>query len=305
MRGWPFALGVALVVALAAPNARGDEPTAVDARKREAAERFDRALALVRDDRLADALDEFRAAYDLVPSYQVLYNVAQVEFRLGDDVAALATFRRYLHDGGDAISPAQRDEVARFESTLLARVARLRITTREPATLTLDGAVIGVSPLPGPVLLNPGRHTLAAARDGYETARRVIDAPAGREEAVMLDPAPLAPAPTAEPSPRAAPRHMSTLSWVGVGAAGALAAGGAVTGVLALQRANDLTDAPPAAGDAASERTHVKTLATVSDVLIGAAAVTLGVTLVLTFAVHGDDVALRAGPGYAEARVRF
>src|ERR1700712_1517809 len=80
------------------------------AAKDEAAERFKRGIALYEEESYPAALVEFRAAYELVPAYQVLYNVARTCYQVRDYVCSLKTFDRYLADGGAAIEPKRREE---------------------------------------------------------------------------------------------------------------------------------------------------------------------------------------------------
>ncbi len=47
------------------------------------------------------------------------------------------------------------------------------------AEITLDGEAVGTSPLDRPIVADPGRHVLEAARPGYETAGRVVEVELG------------------------------------------------------------------------------------------------------------------------------
>lgn len=118
---------------------------------------------------------------------------------------------------------------------------------------------------------------------------------------------PSALAPKVEPvAPRpAAEATSSPPYWIGYTVAGLFAAGGAVTGALAISSSSDLKKmsfagaTPPSALDSASSKT--KTMAIASDVLLGAAVVSLGVTLVvqLTAKSPKDAKAALNGPSAA------
>ena len=70
----------------------GDSPAAVA----EAREQFTRGLRLYREGSLEASLAELEKAVELAPSYRLQYNIGQVQFELGNYVAAMHAFRRYL-----------------------------------------------------------------------------------------------------------------------------------------------------------------------------------------------------------------
>ena len=122
------------------------------------------------------------------------------------------------------------------------------------------------------------------------------------------------------PEPRLEPveEPASVLPWIVIAAGGALAAGAAVTGVMALSTHSDLEDAcggGPCPADRQDDVDRGEALATWSTVLTVAAvlAVAAGVTLLVLSGSGGDDappvatVELLPGPSLAGAgaRIRF
>src|SRR5690349_17758223 len=75
----------------------------------EARSRFQKGVQLFHEGGYEAALAEFRKAYQLAPSYRLLYNIAQVHYELHDYVSALKSFRQYVVEGGTEI-PADRRE---------------------------------------------------------------------------------------------------------------------------------------------------------------------------------------------------
>ena len=71
------------------------------------------------------SLRAFLSAYETKPTWQVLYNIAQVHLALGDPAAAATTLERYLREGGSDIDPARRQEVD-------AELKRLRAGLKTP-----------------------------------------------------------------------------------------------------------------------------------------------------------------------------
>jgi len=58
-----------------------------------------------------DAAQDFEAAYNEVPNYVLLYNVAQAYRQAGDHQQALANYQRFLTEGGAKIRQSIRDVV--------------------------------------------------------------------------------------------------------------------------------------------------------------------------------------------------
>src|SRR5262249_12687658 len=106
------ALVVAAAPALAAPSGNA---------KTEASGHFDAGLARAEAADYPAAITGFMRAYELQPSCAVLYNVAKAQESLGDAAAAIATYERYLKEGGPAISPERRSSVTAQMKTLAAR----------------------------------------------------------------------------------------------------------------------------------------------------------------------------------------
>ena len=78
------------------------EPTADDKKKAKTA--FDRGRASFEQQQYKDAADAFREAYDLMPSWKLLYNIGQAEAAGSRYGLALDSFERYLAVGGDRAS---------------------------------------------------------------------------------------------------------------------------------------------------------------------------------------------------------
>jgi hypothetical protein len=278
--------------------------------KDEAIAHFNKGLSLFEEQDYTAALAEFRRAYQLSPNYKVQYNIGQVCFQMQDFACALRSFETYLSAGGKDLSSDRKSEVVKSVERLRARVAKIEIVTSVAGVLiAIDDIPVGTTPLAEMVAVNAGRRKISGTADGRVGATRSVDVVGGDSIRVELDLPPIAS--TASVVPASAPvvdhpSKFTTLSWVGLGATGALAIGGGITGLLAVRASKDLNDerfagpTPTAAVDADSARTRRFSLA--SDVLFGAAIVTLGATLYLTLSrdpeqpVTAPTAALRVGP---------
>jgi hypothetical protein len=126
----------------------------------------------------------FLQAYLLKPHQAVLLNLAQSELRAGRHAEAAENFAKYIRQNPTA--PAMEHAKAGFEEARL-RVTELNIQVNASgATVSVDGADVGRTPVPNALYLMPGRHTVVA-RKANASAERVFDAIAGRREYITLE----------------------------------------------------------------------------------------------------------------------
>jgi hypothetical protein len=95
-------------------------PLTEASRREVARQRFSTAVLLARDGRYAAAKALFLEAYAAEPHYLVLYNIAQAELQLGELASAASFLRRFLAEGGTAVSPERRaaveEEIRRIDA---------------------------------------------------------------------------------------------------------------------------------------------------------------------------------------------
>jgi hypothetical protein len=280
----------AALLLIAAPAvSRADEPaepgkTQVD----EATRRFKRGLELYEEQDYTNALIELRRAYELAPSYKLLFNIGQICYQLTDYACSLRSFEQYLKDGGNAVSSERRAQVEKDIQRLQTRVGKLEIVTNvEGVDLTIDDVYVGKSPLNSPVVVSAGKRRITATKEGRVPITRIVEAAGTDSMRVELDLIDAATGAGSAPPPPSRPSLWTTWSWVGVGAAGVLGVAAGVTGVLALNASSDLdkirfTGTSPSS-EVTSKQSDVKVLSLTSDILLGAAGVTLVTTLILTY----------------------
>jgi hypothetical protein len=172
LRATVLAAAVALSPALALA-----QPAAPDAQARAA---FDRGIADVDAGRFANAVAAFEESYRLRPAAVVLYNLASAYSRLGRHQQAIATYERYLAEGGARLPPdrvqAVQARIAELRRDLPVVVLRVRPT---PFTLTVDGRAQTVTGDELP--LDPGSHLLVATAPSRAPQQREVQlAPGAR-----------------------------------------------------------------------------------------------------------------------------
>lgn len=157
-----------------------EPPRPVNDVETRAREHFQKGVAYYSEGDLAAALVELRRAYDLQPTFRLLYNLGQVSYELRDYAAAEAYFRDYLAQGGAEIETERRVEVELELERLKGRIADVMVRTDSgDAQLFVDDREVGRSPLTKPLRLSAGRRTLRAELPGRPAVQRVIDVVGG------------------------------------------------------------------------------------------------------------------------------
>jgi hypothetical protein len=271
-----------------------------DAKLDEAKQHLEAATQLYDENNFRGALAELQRAYELAPSYKILFNIGQVEMELKDYAGALRAYTRYLSEGGPDV-PAERAKQVRADlERVRGRVGNIEVQTAAGAEVLIDDVAVGFAPLPEPVAVNAGRHKVTVHIAGKDPVSRIYDV-AGRQEisaAIANDAVtPIPPTPVALAAPTAvdatAPRRIKPSVYVSWGVTGAL---GLTTGVLAwVARGanNDLANLRGSFGvtpaQLVAQRDSVHRDALFTDLALGATLASAGVAtyLTLTRMEHG------------------
>jgi hypothetical protein len=158
------------------------------------ADRYDELLrhadAALRDKRLLEALTTWRAAWSLKQSDFVACNIGRAE-RLAGSAREAATFLSLcLRLSPAPTTPDEKQRLGQFAADLKharSQVAALTIAASESgASIRIDDRLIGQSPLPGEVFVEPGEHRISAVLDGYDQAHVTISVHAGEVRTVPI-----------------------------------------------------------------------------------------------------------------------
>jgi hypothetical protein len=273
----------------------------------EARRHFTAGVSMLKDPdgaRYEEAYHEFKVAYEASPSWKILGNLGISAMKLERDGEAIDAFTRYLAEGKKDIDPSERADMERDLSTLRASAVNVALTTTPAEVAVVDERMpVQGSPVRNryqsqggslKLLIHPGHHVMTATIDGKPPLTFEFDAEPGSSKqhdfnfdvapaAAPAAPAPVAPPPvTNSPPPATGSRPVPTGVWVGLAATGAFALGAGVTGVIALGKNSDYQNANGHdAAKAKSLQDDTKTFNLVTDVLIGAAVVSAGVTTFL------------------------
>jgi tetratricopeptide (TPR) repeat protein len=302
---------LAASVALASVPARADQaPERSSEQIREARARFQRGIELYEEGDMDAALVELRRAYEIAPSYKLLFNIGQVQLQKSDYASALDSFERYLAQGGDKIGKKRRGELEPLVQKLRQRVAEVTVSVDVAgAEILVDDLPRGTAPLSEPLVINAGRRKISAQATGRTAAVKHIEAAGAERLTVALEllpepvdapPPVVAPVAPTEPAPAArrktttkppaqrapTPAPEKAFPWAAWVATGVLATGAVVVGALAYDASRDLERKREQQGvsrndlDDALERTEK--LAILADITGGAAVLTGALSMYLT-----------------------
>lgn len=156
-----------IAIAEAAPKDKGAEKApkkVVDRLEGDARRHYEAGAALYEVDNYEGALTEYRAAYDLSKEPRVLRAVAVCQKDLRRYSDAVASLDRLLAEAKD-LEAEFRDKVNADRELLLPLTGLVTIEVSEPgAEISIDGRVVGTSPLSAEVRVDVGERTFVAKK---------------------------------------------------------------------------------------------------------------------------------------------
>ena len=313
---WAALLALAPLVmpldAVAGPDAPGNDPTAVD----EARQRFQKGVQLFHEYSFEAALAEFRKAYQLAPSYRVLYNIAQVHYELKNYVDALKAFRQYLNEGAGDVAADRRTQVEAEIRKLEGRVGFLEIVANvDSGQVAIDDVPVGILPMKAPILVNPGVRRVSVTKPGFGTTARNVTIAGGDHAQVQLElnEAVASRLPREEAGKKgkveARPERPRTAMWISLAATGAFTVGAGVFALLAQDAKRDFEHQlgvfPTSKADINEARSNLVRNAAITDGLAAAAVVSGGLTLFFALSSGGSKEAPAGTTRVAAPRLRI
>jgi tetratricopeptide (TPR) repeat protein len=153
-----------------------------------AAALYDEGVALYKKGQWADAHASFLAAWSIHKHWQIAANLANVELKLGKSRDAAEHAAYYLHN-----APADRHARARAlldKATANVGTLKIRVSV-QGAEIAVDGHAVGLSPLADDVIVDPGKHSVEARRDGYAAIQQTLIMGKGEARELTLSLTPL------------------------------------------------------------------------------------------------------------------
>lgn len=166
---------LASAVSAQAPAPSGEATDAAvasdDEQKRnEAKERFLRGLELAAQDNWDAALVEFLTSRELFPTRVALSNIPISLRHLKRYAEAIEAYAELDQKFGAALGPEDRKRMEDAVAELRTFVGELEVTSDRPgSTVVIDGQQRGTTPLPAPLVVNAGTHSVRVLREGFES----------------------------------------------------------------------------------------------------------------------------------------
>jgi hypothetical protein len=258
--------------------------------RKQASARFTMGVELVNEGNYGAALLEFRRAYELLPDWRMLYNIAQVLKEMQDYPGAVDHYERYLQEGGERVAESRREAVLAEVERLKPRVSFLEVSVEQPgAEVLIDDRTRGPSPLPERLAVSMGRRKVTVRKQGFQDMERYVELGGGEQASLSFDLVPLdsvrgeSTEGGQQPGDRGRNDEVRKVPWALWGVTGGLAVGAAVTGVLAHKAkgdAEDLLDAPTTKAELDTASNKAMAFGIAADVL------TVGAVVVGVFALY-------------------
>jgi tetratricopeptide (TPR) repeat protein len=285
------------------PAAVPAKPTAPGASKLdEALAHYNQGIALYSEGDYKLALIEFQRAYDLAPSWKLLYNIGEVQFQLNNYAAALAALETYLKDGGAEVPGKRKVEVEKDLDALRARVAHVTLQVNiADADVQLGDAATVRSPVAPNQLVDAGNLRIRVSKSGFQPYDRIVQL-AGKDNQTVVVTLEEIKGKTDTLIVRDESRSYGwVLGWVGTAA---LAAGAIGTGIVSLNAGADLERAKKQANSTDTRNTlasRQKTFGIASDTMTVGAIIVGGISIYLTIRELGKS---NSGPAPTKATAR-
>ena len=184
-----------LVVAILSSTLLSPTPAQADD-KEQAGELFKEGNKFRLAGKYKEALEKYNAAYKLLPSFKIAFNVALTQEKLGNYPAAYTSYKYFLKTG-EGKSPEKMLRLARDKLALLAqKIARVKVTSSvSGATVKVNGIKVGKTPLPGDwemAIKAPKNVGVWVEAKGYQTFTKSLHLEAGQAVTVeaVLKPVP-------------------------------------------------------------------------------------------------------------------
>jgi hypothetical protein len=167
-----------------------DAPTAAPAseeeqRRSEAKERFLRGLELAAQDDWDGALVEFLSSRELFPTRVALSNIPISLRHLKRYAEAIDAYAELEQKFGSALTPDDRKRMEDAVAELRTFVGELAVTSDQPgSTVVIDGQQRGTTPLPAPLVVNAGTHSVRVSREGFESFEAQVPVAGKQKKAV-------------------------------------------------------------------------------------------------------------------------
>lgn len=180
------------LLVLGAPRVTWAQPekgqaSIADSLKGEARTAYRLGVVLYDDGDWLGALAKFEAAHRLSGDARLLWNMAVCEKNRRRYTHALAFVDAYLGAKEIKLAPRERRDAKAFRDTVekLTKVMTMNVS-EEGAAITVDGELVGTTPLPAGIRLNAGEHEVLIQKEGFVEQKLRLSTEAGWPALITL-----------------------------------------------------------------------------------------------------------------------
>lgn len=156
-----------------------------------AAQAFEHGQELDEQGDLRGALAEYQRAYELLPTFEVLYYIGSASLALRHWAQARRAFEQYLKLGGPDLSPEQSAAVRTALETLKTKTATLSLALNvPPSEVSIDSVPVAALEYPG-MIVDPGEHLLRVEKPGFVMLEKKIVLGSGDRLQLLLQLSPV------------------------------------------------------------------------------------------------------------------
>ena len=175
--------------------------------KQQAIKLFSEGNKLREAEKYPEALNKYRAAYSLLPSFKIDYNIALTLEKMGRNAESVRAYEKFLETGAGK-SPAKmiklaQDKIQELKKTLAEVKVECNVAG---AVVKVSGKEVGKTPLKESLLLNPGKHALDVQAEGQEPFLQELNLEAGKQSTVTA---------SLKPKEAEKPETMDKPDWAG------------------------------------------------------------------------------------------
>jgi hypothetical protein len=155
----------------------------------EAKTNYDIAVTLYRDKDFANAHERFAKAYELSNDPRLLYNMASCQKTLRHYAEAKRLLEKYVRDGTaqGLVTDADKRDAETLLGVFQTLVGPLKLDVNESgATVLVDGAPAGTTPLAGPVTVDLGTRHVRVLKEGFKDFDADVKVDIGKEASLKV-----------------------------------------------------------------------------------------------------------------------
>jgi hypothetical protein len=234
-----------------------------------------------------EARQAFARSVELYATAPGLLNLGLSLRQLSRNAEAVRAFDRFLAEFGETAEPADRQDATNQLAELRPQVGEIAVQVdADGASVLVDDQQVGTAPLAAPYVVEPGSHVVVARLPGRDPVQQEVVVAAGARQEVALVVPPVQVAGGTEGGDGTTIEEGGgggtdpVWFWTAVGVTGAAAVAWAITGGLALAKADEFASSSTRT---AEQRDEGLALATGADVCGALAGVAAAATLVLAF----------------------